>query len=335
MEKPKIKISAKQFVNDLRSGMNIDELMTSHGLNERSLDKIIGKLLANKLIDPSEVPRSREPEPVSEEPPGPVSDVMGPPVPEPVVPERLSEYAGPQGDQCPQCGATASARALTCPECGHVLPGQHRWEKVEPKKPLTDRIPPLLLGSIIAIPVAVALFFFFKDIILPITEARMEKKKNQIRTHIPKGKSPMGFAKEIARLGGAQAVRLELQKLIAEDVLAEFDNDFSLLVAGTGWNGLSEDGKMLVLRRIQRLMTNSGMEVDFEVKDLWGNMVATVVNANIMLEDELGSEQDSELAPPDEPLSEEERKQERIRRGPIDNILPDLKLPGRRLPGRQ
>ena len=193
MAEKKRKVNAKVFLNDLRTGMNREELLAMHGLNEKSLDKLVGMLVEREMLDPAELDslpaltRHREEDMEPSEGTGSEAAFSGVPgeIPGSVI---LS--------QCPQCGAKVGERTLICPECGHVLPGQERWEEVEPKKSLTERIPPLLWGVILAIPVAVLLFFFFKDFMLPATEAKIDKRIRAIRNETPKGKTPMQAAKD-------------------------------------------------------------------------------------------------------------------------------------------
>ena len=176
MEKQPLKVNAKMFLKDFREGKSDGELMRLHGLTPQTLAKLVRVLLDKELLDPSELKSRRAEAPTEPEifiPPSRPQDILPP---EPVHEKNRQDYVQSSGSSCPQCGAQVTERMLSCPECGHVLPGQERWEAVEPKKGLTERIHPMVLGCIIALPIGIMLFFLFKDVILPMTEATVEKK---------------------------------------------------------------------------------------------------------------------------------------------------------------
>ncbi len=52
---PKRRISSRDFVNDIRTGMSDTELMQKYQLSSRGLQSIFAKLLEAKAVDPSEI----------------------------------------------------------------------------------------------------------------------------------------------------------------------------------------------------------------------------------------------------------------------------------------
>jgi hypothetical protein len=52
---PKRRISSRDFVNDIRTGMSDTELMQKYQLSSRGLQSIFAKLLEAKALDPSEI----------------------------------------------------------------------------------------------------------------------------------------------------------------------------------------------------------------------------------------------------------------------------------------
>jgi hypothetical protein len=52
---PKRKISSRDIVNDIRTGMSDTELMQKYKLSSRGLQSIFSKLLEAKAVDPSEI----------------------------------------------------------------------------------------------------------------------------------------------------------------------------------------------------------------------------------------------------------------------------------------
>jgi hypothetical protein len=184
--------------------------------------------------------------------------------------------------ECPQCGASVSKRALTCPECGHMLPGEERWESVEPKKRLVDRIPPKVLGCIIAFPIAVAFFFLFKDIILPMSESAVSKRADAIRNET-KGAAPRQVAKDMAAIASSGIIKSEVERLASEEILVRANDDFTVFTAGSRWNELGYDGKKQQLVGIRTALRKSGMAPRFELVSESGQSLAVVRGNDIQV----------------------------------------------------
>ena len=258
MEKKPLKVNAKMFLKDFREGKSDQELMRLHGLTPHTMDKLERLLVDKELLDPSELKSRRAAAPTEPEIiiPRPQPQDVWPA--EPVQGRNRQEHAQSSGSSCPQCGAKVTERMLSCPECGHVLPGQERWEAVEPKKGLFDRIPPLLMGCIIALPIGIVLFFLFKDVIMPMTEATVEKRKEALRQEIPEGKTAMQASKDLAKRAGSGVIRVEIQRLIDEGIIAEAKDDYRSFTAGPRWPELSDAVKRRALQDIRTELVRSG-----------------------------------------------------------------------------
>ena len=105
------------------------------------------------------------------------------------------------------------------PECGHVIPGQDRWAEAEPKTGLLYRLSPKTIGCILALPVAVVLYFFFKNIILPMAETVGDKRAQAVRKEIPSGKTPMQAAKDLAKELSTKTIKAEVTRYIDDEIL--------------------------------------------------------------------------------------------------------------------
>ncbi len=280
MGKKTHKINVKQFLADLRSGKSDDELMEIHDLSPKALEKLIMTLIEKKMLDPAELSA----EPISAEMPtfrdsapvGGAPDVQ----PEPGRPVRKPPREF-DPDHCPYCGVRVAETALTCPECGHVLPGEDRWAKAEQDIPLMERIPPLVLGSLFAIPIGIALFIFFAFFMLPAQEAKVQDRIERLRKQTPDGQSPKGAAKQLARDVAARNLRMQIGRLQSLDIFAEVNDDFSVFYAGSRWNSLSEAEREEHLVQIQHAKKRSDMFVPFVVMDMWDNTVAQVTETKV------------------------------------------------------
>jgi hypothetical protein len=272
MEKNR-KINAKKFVADFRDGLDDADLMREHGLDKATLAKVFKALIAKGLLDISEleermldgVKRRAAPPPRLEP-----ADTFA----EPAVPAAASKYQDP--DLCPQCGAGVSKKALTCPECGHVLAGEQRWRDLEPKLRFWERIPPLALGIIIAIPIGILMFYMFRDIILPMSESAAEKRADALRKELPKGKTPMGAAKDLARIASHNIIRSEVERLVSQEILSSANTDYTVFTAGSRWNDLSGDDRMNYLKGIRTALRSSNLPVNFRFMTETGEVYATV-----------------------------------------------------------
>jgi hypothetical protein len=289
MDKPKQKVNAKKFLEDFRAGKSETELMEAYGLNRVTLEKLFNLLIDKKLLDHSEMRPMRIDAPLRNaqrprvtqitQPPGPIEQT----VPYTGVSERAAHY---DSTQCPQCGAAVSKRVLTCPECGHVLPGEERWEGAEPKRRLVDQIPPKVLGCIIALPIAVAFFFLFRDIILPMSESAISKRADSIRQET-RGEAPLKLAREMGKVGSSNVIKFEVERLVAEGTLESASEDFSVFVAGAGWNELSHEGKLGQLSELREALKNSGMAPDFQLVAESGQVLASVQGRHIRITDQV------------------------------------------------
>jgi hypothetical protein len=285
MEKTPRKVNAKMFLQDLRAGKSDDELMRLHDLTPAALNKVIGLLLGKSLLDPAELKSRGTVAPTEPE--------IRIPIPEPydfTPAEPAKEIRGKEGAYqgssfCPQCGAHVNERMLSCPECGHVLPGQERWEAVESKKGLTERIPARVLGYIIALPIGIMLFFLFKDVILPMSEATVEKRAEAVRKEIPKGKTAMEAAKDMAKQASSGVIRVETQRLIDDGIVAEVNNNYSSFTAGPRWPEMSDGEKRKSLADIRTALRRSGIATHFRLVNDAGESLALVTGQSIELYD--------------------------------------------------
>jgi hypothetical protein len=173
---------------------------------------------------------------------------------------------------------------LICPECGHVLPGEERWARVEPTKSLLDRIPPKVLGSILAIPVAIALVFVFKDIIIPMTDATIEKQAESAR------KKDFSSSAERASRGGrpertqsSKAVETVVRQLIEDEILTGANPEFSVFYAGRRWWEIMEDERIECMEAVRSAMGESLERFEFRVVDSGGKILARVTETSLSL----------------------------------------------------
>ena len=283
MEKKPLKVNAKMFLKDFREGKSDEELMQLHGLTPQTLDKLVRVLLDKELLDPSELKSRRADAPTEPEifiPLPRPQDILPA---EPVHEKNRQEPVQSSGSSCPQCGAKVTERMLSCPECGHVLPGEERWEAVEPKKGLFERIPARLIGYIIALPIGIILFFLFKNVILPMTEATVEKRTEALRQELPTGKTPIQASKDLAKRAASGVIRVETQRLIDEGIIAEAKDDYRAFTAGSRWPEMSDAEKRKALADIRTALVRSGMAVHFRFVNDSGESIALVTDKSIEL----------------------------------------------------
>jgi hypothetical protein len=283
MEKKPLKVNAKMFLKDFREGKSDGELMRLHGLTPQTLDKLVRVLLDKELLDPSELKSRRAEAPTEPEfflPPPRPQDTLPP---EPLHVRNREEYVGTSGSSCPQCGAKVTERMLSCPECGHVLPGEERWEAVEPKKGLFERIPARLMGFIIALPIGIMLFFLFKDVILPMTEATVEKRTEALRKEIPEGKTAMQASKDLAKRAASGVIRVETQRLIDDGIIAEVKDDYRSFTVGPQWPQLPDTAKRKILADLRTALVRSGIATHFRLINDSGESIALVTDKSIEL----------------------------------------------------
>jgi hypothetical protein len=280
MDQPKRTINAKKFVEDLRAGKGRHALMIEYAVSDQQLDKLLRMLVSRKLISPSEAELLEAPPPPRFE--SAWTDFERSTVPPPERPIKPSRPAADPDllSQCPQCRAQVSPTHLTCPECGHVLPGEHRWERAEPRKRLMERIPPLILGIILAVPVGIALFVFFRYFLLPAQAIKVEQRVEQIRKE-GRGKTPIEVAKQGARGASLRTVQLEVDRLISAGVFQAADRDFSTFTAGPRWMEAGVDERITWLTDFVARMKNARHRVDFEVLTPDGQLVARATDDDI------------------------------------------------------
>lgn len=281
MGKAKQRVNAKRFLEDFRSGKTDEQLMATYGLARVSLNKLLIKLVDQDLLESGEIRARRDfPEtialeisPTDRKAGAPKSIAAHPPE---LGPSRSNPLVKPKdkSSECPQCRAPVTRVMLLCPECGHMLPGQERWEQVEPRKRLIDRIPAKVLGCVIAFPVAIVLAFVFKDIIIPMTNVTIEKRADELRRKKELNKSshrPTSGVEERADV--SNELSSLVQELIDRQVLSEASADFSVLTTGLLWKELSEDEQITVLEDLRSEMLRSRTRFQFDVVDSEGVIV--------------------------------------------------------------
>jgi hypothetical protein len=96
----KRKLSAKQIVADIRSGMDLRGLKLKYQLSDKTLDSICAQLTAKGALTEHEIRRLRR--------------LRDTPEASPEVPEH-------PGWRCPACGALQAAEMRECPVCGVVV----------------------------------------------------------------------------------------------------------------------------------------------------------------------------------------------------------------------
>lgn len=281
MEKTRHRVNARAFVEQYRAGVTEEELMRNHRLDEAGLGKLVKLLLKKGFLEPSDI-AMREALGQSD---GEESESRDRTQPDASPDRHPEEIAGRTDDEepslCPQCRAEVSVKALICPECGHVLPGEERWAAVEPPRSLSDRIPPKILGIFLALPLALLLFFLFRDVFIPAAEDAVDRRSGAIgkRAHRPKVSANGPVAPPTD--DPAEALEKEVHRLIASDILSSADEGYRRMVVGSGWFRLGLEEKARHLSRIRSMLIHSGVDANFEVVDLWGEPVARVTNTYI------------------------------------------------------
>ncbi|HTY22249.1 MAG TPA: zinc ribbon domain-containing protein [Desulfomonilaceae bacterium] len=296
MEKSSQKINAKVFLQNFREGKTDEELMRLHNLTPGIFAKLIKVLQEKNLLDPAELKSRRAIAPTEPEIRIPIPEPYEFTPADPVEEIRAREGAYQDPNFCPRCGAHVNERMLSCPECGHVLPGRERWEAVESEKRLTERIPARVLGYIMAIPIGIMLFFLFKDVIMPMAEAPIEKRAEALRRETPEGKTPLQAAEDMAKAAGSGIIKLELQRWINDDLISSANEDHTVFTAGSRWPNLSYGEKRKVLQDISSALRKSGKPVDFDLVNDAGEALALVRGQSIKLYEEGGPRESAESA---------------------------------------
>ncbi len=289
MAEQKQKVNAKQFIEAYRSGKTDMELMRLHSLSPKALEKLVKLLQEKGMLRPSD--RGQKPAVSAPHRPG-----VGGPAPHPGPAGGRTESArvppgraqAPKGsiNNCPQCGAEVHSRALSCPECGHILSGAGRWEQVKEKRGIFDRIPPIGIGFLIAAPIAVALFFFAKDFMLSASQTAAGRHIENLNKWKEKGRTPMQSAQHMVGRLNNQVVQLEVNTMIMSDIFSAVDEEYRTFTAGGRWEGLSKAEKIDQLSKVRDAMRRGNMPVDFVVVNQSGETLATVTRNSINIEDE-------------------------------------------------
>ncbi len=289
MAKTTQKVKARKFVQDFLSGMSRDELMRVHELTPGSLDKLLGILEQKGILTRAQIHSVGLPRAVHRA--HEVEETVSPP-----ESQSGSEARPSRENLCPQCGAEVSKKALTCPECGHLLPGGKRWGAEEQDRSIFRRVPAWVIGCLIAVPAALVVVYIFLFMIYPMMEVASERKSQKARElkkavqHSGKvgNTGPTNAAKK--RLQEEQelrdnraALKEEIEKLVQRRVFAGSGENYQVFQAGSAWSLLSDPDKYLELDNMRLSMKRAKVEVDFEVKDLRGSTVARVTEDAVIL----------------------------------------------------
>jgi hypothetical protein len=277
----KQKINAKKFVADVRAGKTDVELMHLHDLNPKMLAKVFSVLLQKQVLTQSELDLRSSP---ADPEPGPQ------PLHEPSHSEKFDTSGNAKTGQsfCAQCGAQVSKNMLTCPECGHALAGEERWEKAEPVRGILDRLSPKTIGCILAIPVAIALYLFFTHIIIPMADVTGKKRADAVRHELPRGKTPMEAAKDMRRELQNHTINAEVSRFVGEEVLSGVKADYSTFTVGPRWDGLSLEDKQICIQELSLALEGSGLPKSFRLANRAGQTLAKVVNGSVIWDERSG-----------------------------------------------
>ncbi len=279
-------VNLKKFLMDFRTGASEAELMARHGLDKRGLQNMLRVLKERQLVPAEDLEGHRN---------SPQTRVPS----KPTVPLSTSAHesepdaslAQPEEDQdsqskCSQCGARVTDIMLTCPECGHVLPGESRWSRMQPERSALSRVPPWLIGCFIALPIAIGMYFAFKHVIIPLSAASIHQRALAVAQPKPvnKAPSPGTTAKKPAQL----PVYEQTQLLIGQGILQAVNADFTAFTVTERWYDLPRDGKVALVTQLGAALLASGMNAPFEVKDDSGILGARVNLRTIELLDRYG-----------------------------------------------
>lgn len=175
-----------KFLVDFRSGCSDEELARKHDLKQSALKKLLRVLEQKRLLSSADL-EIRAVEAARME-----ASLTG--LDQPDLP-RPEEFVS----TCPQCRAAVTEKLLTCPECGHVLPGEERWSNLEPKKGLLDRVPPIVWGCIIALPIGLLVFYTFKGMLVSMRSTAAEKAQKSAAAEAHSKKASTGTATALAK----------------------------------------------------------------------------------------------------------------------------------------
>lgn len=312
----KQKINAKKFVADVRAGKTDVELMHLHDLSSKTLQKVFSVLVQKKVLEQSELDLRSSPSDPEPQPPLEASHS-----------EKLNAWGNAQISQslCAQCGAQVSKNMLTCPECGHALAGEERWEKAEPERGILDRLSPKTIGCILAIPVAIALYLFFTHIIIPMADVTGKKRADAVRKELPRGKTPMEAAKDMRKELQNRTINAEVNRFVGEEVLSGAKADYSTFTVGPRWEMLSLEDKQICIQELSLALEGSGLPKSFRLANSAGQTLAKVADGSVIWHERSGVIVPFVPPPPREEASDVERS---VAPNQVDRALE--RLPGGR-----
>ena len=285
--------------------------MSVHGLTPKTMDKLLTILVERGILTQDQIEQHARmdegPQTIIDAGPQTMALEMGQ---QAMALDRTAhlkhipdsaEIPNVPASSCPQCGAGVLPKALTCPECGHLLSGAERWGALEDEAPIWQRLPPLLIGCVIALPAALLMVYVFFYILYPMMEAA-EQRKVQQRQEVKAAKNPKPVAqdkkgreaknkaeREQALQAKKAALDDALQELVERGALAGLDDNYRVYRAGPAWSTISEADKYSGLARIQAAMKQAKVRVDFEVRDLWGYTVARVTEQAVIVGEQQGA----------------------------------------------
>ncbi len=168
---------------------------------------------------------------------------------------------------------------------------------MQPEKSFLLRVPPWLIGCVIALPIAIGMYVVFKHVLVPLTAASIHKRAvaigKPILTH--KKPSPATMGEKPAEL----PVHAQVQLLTDRGILQEVNEDFTAFTVTERWYDLSRDDKVALLTQLGAALLASGMTAPFEIKDDSGIPGARVTSRTIELLDRYGFSETIERGDPD------------------------------------
>ncbi|MEW6140460.1 MAG: hypothetical protein AB1733_19745 [Thermodesulfobacteriota bacterium] len=292
MGKASHKINASRFLEDYRAGKSDQELMADYKLTPQTLEKLLQKLRERDMLHSGEMRAAPYPETVAFEPlasASPTGTMSHPEKPfrEHDRDKQRTEMRREESSKCPQCGAAITSKMLLCAECGHMLPGEERWENVEPKKRLIDRIPPKVLGSIVALPFAIALLYVFTEIIIPMALAVADKRSQTTEQSKRAGREVLRGEKATGqRAAVPEHLASVVKELIDANVFSDANPDFTGFTTGPAWEELSEDQRLDHLDALRMDMLRVRTKFQFTVVDPGGKIIGRATENSVSLIEE-------------------------------------------------